>query len=139
MTSLADNHVRSGIKEIKGTEHYELGEGAETYEVVIRVPKFATKQARYIIEELLQGWVTEFCKKNVDYEDESGNLADELGAAGQWGDLYRKIRKLKRPMWTERGKGPKMQFEQVDEIIRDMIGHGFLAIYYHYQENGDEA
>lgn len=102
-------------------------------QITLNVPVQMTKQAKFIIEELMQEWVVEFVDKNNDYQDKDGNLSDELGSAGQWGDLYRKVRKLKKPMWDERGA--KLNFEQTDEILRDLIGHSFLALYFLRQES----
>jgi len=52
--------------------------------------------------------------------------ADSLGLAGQWGDLHRKMMKLKRAMWS--GEPGSLTRETPQEILRDIIGHCLLAL-----------
>jgi hypothetical protein len=52
--------------------------------------------------------------------------ADETGLAGQWADLHRKVRKLKRAMWE--GDEDYLEREGMREILMDLAGHVFLAL-----------
>lgn len=52
--------------------------------------------------------------------------ADETGLAGQWADIHRKVRKLKRAMWE--GDATYLTRETVPEILEDLIGHCLLAL-----------
>lgn len=75
-------------------------------------------------------WLRLFAKKNSDYGSGS---AFELGERGQYSDIHRKMIKLKRAMWD----GEELDFEGVDEIIHDLIGHLFLTL--HMRSMKEEA
>ena len=64
--------------------------------------------------------------KAADY----GDTGDHLGIAGQYAELWRKIGKLKGPMWD----GKQLTHEQPVEILQDLIGHCIKAIDYYQQE-----
>lgn len=81
---------------------------------------YPTEQARRIMEQHLPKWRELFLQRNADY----GDNADYLGAAGQFADIWRKIRKLKKGMWD----GEPLTGEQIDEILLDLIGHCFLSL-----------
>ena len=74
-------------------------------------------------------WAAQFTKKSNDY----GDTADDLGAAGQYSDMSRKMGKLKRALW----EGKTLTGEQPREILLDLIGHCFLTI--HYIDQGDNG
>jgi hypothetical protein len=60
------------------------------------------------------------------YAEYGPGAADSLGIAGQWGDLHRKVAKLKPVMW---GSDPaRLTRETPQEILRDIIGHCLLAL-----------
>lgn len=59
-----------------------------------------------------------------------GDAGDHLGIKGQYAELWRKIGKLKGPMWDDR----QLTFEQPVEILQDLIGHCIKAIDYYQQE-----
>lgn len=71
--------------------------------------------------------VTEWWEGFADAYTEYGpGAADVTGLAGQWADLYRKIMKLKRGMWDREGFD-YLTRESAEEILKDLIGHAFLA------------
>lgn len=88
-----------------------------------------TKHGRHIVQELLPEWRAQFVEKSNDY----GDTANDLGAAGQYADMNRKMGKLKRALWD----GETLTGEQPREILMDLIGHCFLTIY--YIDNGDNG
>ena len=73
-----------------------------------------------------------FASKYGEYGE---GAADALGLAGQWGDLHRKLMKLRRSFWV--GESGYLVTEQEAEILRDMIGHCLLAI--HMLDRGFEG
>jgi hypothetical protein len=60
------------------------------------------------------------------YAEYGPGAADEMGLAGQWGDLYRKIKKLRPVMWE--GDAERLTRETPDQILQDIIGHCLLAL-----------
>lgn len=87
-------------------------------------PVLTLQQKR--VMELTDQWFGEFLKKNADYSHQTFSTGDILGAKGQYAELVRKVFKLQGPLW----EGKTMNFEQPEEIIRDLIGHCFLALVY---------
>jgi hypothetical protein len=59
------------------------------------------------------------------YAEYGEGAADELGIAGQWGDLNRKVKKLKGWAWSG---GPAPTRETPQQILQDVIGHCLLAL-----------
>lgn len=101
-----------------------------------------TEQAKRVYE-LMFTWWEEFVKKSADYQTSSGNVSENFGLMGQYMKLTDKIHKLRKSMWDAEvvkeamGQGlsnPKpdvtapFQFEGTEEILRDVIGHCFLAL-----------
>lgn len=82
--------------------------------------KYPTESAREIVEELIPEWIAYFLPKNEDY----GDNHHILGSKAQFVDVWRKAHKLKRALWD----GRDMNHEDTDEILKDMIGHCFLAL-----------
>lgn len=70
-------------------------------------------------------------KKRKDYQTAEGDVGDDLGAAGQYAEIHRKSKKLKRALWD----GQPMVGEQPREILLDLIGHAVKAIRYIDTEN----
>ena len=69
-------------------------------------------------------WWADFEAAYIEY---GPGAADETGLAGQWADLFRKVMKLKRFMWS--GESPEyLKREGAEEILRDLAGHCFLAL-----------
>lgn len=60
------------------------------------------------------------------YAEYGSRAADELGLAGQWGDLHRKVKKLKAPLWQ--GDSTRLTRETPRQVLFDIIGHALLAI-----------
>jgi uncharacterized protein YcaQ len=60
------------------------------------------------------------------YAEYGPRAADELGLAGQWGDLHRKVKKLKAPLWE--GDKDRLTRETPRQVLYDIIGHALLAI-----------
>lgn len=75
-----------------------------------------------IAQRIMPEWLALFARKNRDYGSGS---AYELGVRGQYSDIHRKMIKLKRAMWD----GHELDFEDTDEIIKDLISHLFLTLH----------
>jgi len=75
-----------------------------------------------IATRIMPEWLALFARKNRDYGSGS---AYELGVRGQYSDIHRKMIKLKRAMWD----GEQLDFEDTDEIIKDLISHLFLTLH----------
>lgn len=85
-------------------------------------PDQLSKQGNDIMYNIAPVVLENFARKNADY----GDTSFDLGIAGQYAELWRKVGKLKGPMW----EGKELAFEQMDEIIRDLIGHCLLSLYF---------
>lgn len=66
------------------------------------------------------------CRFAEGYAEYGPGAADALGLAGQWGDLHRKVAKLKRSMWE--GEPAHLTRESEADILNDIIGHCLLAL-----------
>lgn len=109
-------------------EEDEKAEAIE-YEFTINLPPELTAMAQFICEEILPEYLTYFVRKNIQYNQSDGqNVAEELGAAGQWGDIRRKVAMLKAPLWEHRTE--PYEFDSVEELLRDLFGHTLLAAYF---------
>jgi hypothetical protein len=86
-----------------------------------------------IAHRIMPEWLALFARKNRDYGSGS---AYELGVRGQYSDIHRKMIKLKRAMWD----GEQLDFEDTDEIIKDLISHLFLTLHmFGLQREADQA
>ena len=83
-------------------------------------------QLHDILAEHLPDMLDLFIKKNAEYGSGEQSSGTYLGARGQFADIWRKIGKLKIGLWD--GNEAQLTTESVDEILRDMIGHCFLAL-----------
>lgn len=83
-------------------------------------------QLHDILAEHLPDMLELFIKKNAEYGSGEQSSGTYLGARGQFADIWRKIGKLKIGLWD--GNEDQLTTESVDEILRDMIGHCFLAL-----------
>lgn len=102
-----------GVRAITDTDEYEM--------VTLRFRGgWPTATSREIMEEHLRRWFELFMEKQVDY----GDRGDDLGLAGQYAELHRKIGKLKRAMWD----GVDLAGEPLEQVLLDMIGHCFLSL-----------
>jgi len=77
--------------------------------------------ARHILDQILPEFVGRFAVASLHYGD--GN-ADNLGPAGQFADIWRKIGPLRRALW----EGQDLTREEPEEICMDLIGHCLLTI-----------
>ncbi|QFG08209.1 hypothetical protein PBI_GRETELLYN_72 [Gordonia phage GretelLyn] len=85
-------------------------------------PDRLSNQGQEIMYEIAPKVLENFARKNADY----GDTSFDLGIAGQYAELWRKVGKLKGPMW----EGKSLEFEQMDEILQDLIGHCLLSLYF---------
>lgn len=74
-----------------------------------------------LFDALQSSW-ERFSNKYKEYEP---GAADETGLAGQWADLHRKVRKLKRAFWE--GEEGYLTTEGEEEILDDLLGHVLLC------------
>lgn len=109
----------------------------------LRQTKRPTPQSDRIMH-LVDEWFSEFCEKSSDYQTSTGNVSENFGLMGQYMKLTDKIHKLRKPMWDDEVieeigrlghdlpadvvKRPDFHFESTEEILRDIIGHCFLAL-----------
>lgn len=89
-----------------------------------------TTAVRFLVEgNGIADWVKHFLTKQQDY----GDWAGELGARGQFADMYRKWPKIRKAMWD----GEPLVGEQLDEVLMDLIGHCFLSLMFVKREKGE--
>lgn len=79
----------------------------------------STEQSKQIIRELLPDMLNRFLAKNKDYGDQFLNL----GPKAEFVRMANKFGKLKQALWDDED----LEFEQVDEILDDLLGHILLA------------
>jgi hypothetical protein len=101
--------------EVPATASYSVPGGLLIREVL---EESAVRFARVIGEAMAR-----FARKHAEYGE---GAADDLGLAGQWGDLHRKTAKLRREMWG--GDPIEDASEDAAQILQDIIGHAILAI-----------
>lgn len=77
-----------------------------------------TAQLRRIIERVLPSVMDRFALKNRQY----GENEFELGAAGQFPEIWRKVKRLRALIW-DGPRGGFDAFEDADEVIDDLVGH----------------
>lgn len=70
---------------------------------------------------ILPSIITRFKNKSTDY----GEVFRELGLAGQYSDMHRKMFKLKKAMW----EGQPLAGEQPEEILSDLFGNILISLY----------
>jgi hypothetical protein len=75
------------------------------------------------LDRLMSEWRRNFAEAYTEY---GPGAADETGLAGQWADMFRKIMKLKRSLWS--GESGYLKRETEREILLDLISHAFLAL-----------
>lgn len=90
-----------------------------------------TQAVHYLLDggDGLHKWLRHFLSKQVDY----GDHANELGAKGQYADMYRKWPKIRKVLWED----GELVGEQVDEVVLDLIGHCFLTLMFLAKEKGE--
>lgn len=89
-----------------------------------------TTAVRFLVQgNGLGEWVKHFLTKQQDY----GDWAGELGAKGQFADMFRKWPKIRKAMWD----GEPLVGEQLEEVLMDLIGHCFLSLMFVKREKGE--
>lgn len=109
------------------TQRHDLDRNGKVESVTIKCDFPPTEQAARILTEVLPEMLQIFLEKNQDYADSSDNVttaSEELGSAGQYAELRRKMGKLKRSLWDR----VPLQFEQPQEVLQDFGGHVLLAL-----------
>jgi hypothetical protein len=71
-----------------------------------------------VFDSYIPDMIERFAANALDY----GDAFVELGSKGQFSDMLRKFKKLKRGVWEDK----RLQGEQVDEILDDIIAHALL-------------
>lgn len=109
---------------------FPAGEGKGSVQfadgVLISFDGQESDQLHDILADHLPDMLDLFIKKNAEYGSGEQSSGTYLGARGQFADIWRKIGKLKIGLWD--GNEAQLTTESVDEILRDMIGHCFLAL-----------
>ena len=106
-------------------------------DVVIVVQPSDSDQLREILLRQLPQMLELFIKKNSEYGSGEQSSGTALGSRGQYADIWRKIGKLKIGLWDDNEE--QLTTESVDEILRDLIGHCFLALQLREFERQAEA
>jgi hypothetical protein len=78
-----------------------------------------SEDARRIVLEVLPATLELFLRKNAEY----GVDEFSLGPKAEFVRIWNKVRKLKAGLWDSQ----ELEFEQVSEILDDLIGHLLLA------------
>ena len=74
-----------------------------------------------MVNRILPELVTRFREKSSDY----GEVFRELGLAGQYSDMHRKMHKLRIAMWEDQA----LKGEQADEILSDLFGNILISLW----------
>lgn len=86
-------------------------------------------QARRILLDIVPAALDLFIRKNASYDDGNGrNISEGFGIAGQYIKLHDKVAVLRQPLWEDRGQHTEREFESVQEILFDAIGHLLLIL-----------
>ena len=114
---------------IKPAPNYEADTAAEPDETQMLwlnigipaelVPDHTQRILQEIVPDVLRLWI----RRNVEYGDE----AKELGAKGQYADINRKVRKLKRLLWDDNVPAWAVS-EDKEQVLMDLVGHCLLTI-----------
>lgn len=114
-------HVRIG---------YQSSGKSASHQANIEIHPLLNDQVLRIVRGVAPEALVNFIAKNYDYS----GTADLLGVRGQFAELWRKVGKLKKPLWDDE----ELKFEQAREIIIDLIGHCYLALDYLDQNQPQE-
>jgi hypothetical protein len=74
-----------------------------------------------MINKILPLLVEQLRVKSQDY----GDVFKELGVKGQYSDMHRKMRKLKKALWDDE----VLVGEQSEEILADLFGNVLIALW----------
>ena len=83
----------------------------------------------HMVDEILPEVVKRFLSKATDY----GTTFEDLGLKGQYSDIHRKVRKLKRAMWEDKS----LVGEDPPEILADLIGNCLISLYLYGADTED--
>jgi hypothetical protein len=88
-----------------------------------------TSQGERVARWLLEA-IQLFVQKNSEYGEPTG---DDLGAAGQYADMHRKWKKLKRVLWDNQPDA--VVGENIEQVLMDFVGHlGLTADFLHKED-----
>lgn len=108
-------------------EGVEVDYGEQGYNITA-----TTELARRILAKHAPEALEHFLKRNAEYGDDNDF---NLGVAGQYVDISRKVQKLKRRWWDHR---PARDGEEDDRtVVMELIGHLLMAM--DMLEGGDRA
>jgi hypothetical protein len=82
--------------------------------------EYPTKAAAYIFQKLLPEWSQDFLDDNAAYGEDPA----PLGPSGEFVEIWRKAKKLRRALWDCEEIGS----ESAREVAMDLVGHCFLLI-----------
>jgi hypothetical protein len=96
------------------------------------IPNVRTALARRIVDRHLPRALEHFLQRNAEYGDDA---EFELGIKGQYPDISRKVKKLKRRWWED--EEPKAGEESDETIVMELIGHLLMSL--DYMAGGENA
>lgn len=96
--------------------------------IFVRHSDTVTPDIEYILKHILPKFLDQFEAKSRAYQQSDGtNISANFGVVGQYMKMFDKIGKLRKPMFEDRGEGPDLEFEPVEEVLGDFFGHVLLA------------
>jgi hypothetical protein len=118
--ALAEQRRAEAVKKLKDYQTDLELRAVETDKEAPEFPEFYGLPERF--SEVLGTALEAFAE---GYREYGPGAADELGLAGQWGDLHRKVGKLKRSLWQG---NQNLTREDESAILNDIVGHCLLAL-----------
>ena len=110
-----------------------IEKGKDTVAIILsgKLALEPSDQQYHLINVTIPDTIKMFLSKNRDY----GDTSIDLGIKGQYAEIHRKVGKLKQSMWLDK----ELSYEQTDEILKDLIGHCLLSLYFLDLQDGKEA
>lgn len=102
--------------------------------MIISVPQPKTEHALNIFVHVLPKALDLFVKKSDRYGEPE---PDDLGVAGQFADMHRKWKVLRKVMWKGESL-PDDSGEPIEEVLYDMIGHCLKTLEFLRNQKGDD-
>jgi hypothetical protein len=118
--ALAEQRRAEAVKKLKDYQTDLELRAVETDKEAPEFPEFYGLPERF--SEVVGSALEAFAE---GYREYGPGAADELGLAGQWGDLHRKVGKLKRSLWQG---NQNLTREDESAILNDIVGHCLLAL-----------
>ena len=114
------------IGKLRVTRHSEQDATGKVTEFNLRIENPGSEQVGHVLHDILPRVLELFLQKAEDYSRASDgfNWANVLGDKAQFVDMSRKMGKLYSGLW----EGKRLQGEQVEEIVMDLIGHCLLIL-----------